>query len=426
MHALAFSRFAASAAAFFALSISCSKKPAPQREVSPNASSTAREPAPAAKSPPVHPGARDVTLLGTLVQRDGDEVEVCPAGQVARCPGFRVVGEVPAQAISTSDDRSVWRLEGRLAGEELFVTKAIPEPNALQTTDYFSPCLKKPEEKTEPSGSKEGLARERELANPPVERVERIAAFRKSHPDIFAGDWWDARNQTFVISVTRDKERAEQELREALPKARLCVTSAARHTLAELEQARKTTNVLLTRAGVQIIDMSLDLVGNRYLYFVEAISRQTWESIEREMGDAVKVVPFIAVDGAGELPALPNKGTVMLETQATRSNVQMGALGVFSVQYDPRLTCIYLKSESGERVLPVWPLGYWATHDPLQVYDFDNRLVASRGKKIEFGGGEVPIETYHAENLCGAESVWIGAPTQDVGPTGGRSSPRAP
>jgi hypothetical protein len=50
--------------------------------------------------------------------------------------------------------------------------------------------------------------------------------------------------------------------------------------------------------------MSLDVVGNRLLYHVESVHRATLDALEQQVGDAVRVVAFITVEGEAALTAL--------------------------------------------------------------------------------------------------------------------------
>jgi hypothetical protein len=157
-------------------------------------------------------------------------------------------------------------------------------------------------------------------------------------------------------------------------------------------------------------DMMAEVTKNRYRYNVESIHAGTLEQIQDQVGDAVRIVPFLAVEGDQPLVAVPTPGTVEIITEKTRSNARMQALGRFTIEYDGKLDCIYLQSVEGKRLLPVWPMGYWATRRPLQVHDFDGRIVVRGGEIVEFVGGEVGIQHVHVENYCGADKAWIGAP----------------
>jgi hypothetical protein len=92
----------------------------------------------------------------------------------------------------------------------------------------------------------------------------------------------------------------------------------------------------------------------------------------------------------------------------------MMALGQFTVHYDPALRCAYLGGLE-ERVLPIWPFGYWATASPFKVHDFDGNVVAQEGEKLDFGGGLVDIVHVQADNTCGAKQAWVGRPQRASG-----------
>jgi hypothetical protein len=91
--------------------------------------------------------------------------------------------------------------------------------------------------------------------------------------------------------------------------------------------------------------MSLDVVGNRLLYHVESVHRATLDALEQQVGDAVRVVAFITVEGEAELPPMTQPGDVELVTEATRNNLRMNALGTFEVKCDPGLRCVYLQND---------------------------------------------------------------------------------
>jgi hypothetical protein len=249
-----------------------------------------------------------------------------------------------------------------------------------------------------------------ELANPAQDLVERANAMASENSKRFAGKWWDAPRQTMVVWLKGNVEEVREELRRSAPEARLCIEGGAKFSQFELEDARRKANRILTAKDVHIQDMMLEVTMNRYRYNAESISIATLEKLENELGAAVRIVAFIAVQGDEPLVEVPSPGNVEIITQRTRGGAQMQALGHFSIEYDQKLACIYLKNSTGERVLPVWPMGFWATREPLQVHDFDGRVVATGGAAIEFSGGEVGMQHFHADNYCGADKVWIGAP----------------
>jgi hypothetical protein len=77
------------------------------------------------------------------------------------------------------------------------------------------------------------------------------------------------------------------------------------------------------------------------------------------------------------------------------------------VGYDSEQNCIYL-APAGEqaRTVPVWPFGYSATNDPVEIFDYDGEFVAGQGHTLELGGGAVDVSLIDG-NRCGAVSAWI-------------------
>lgn len=149
------------------------------------------------------------------------------------------------------------------------------------------------------------------------------------------------------------------------------------------------------------------------VYAAEAIDAETMRRIAQTAGEAVRIVPFIQLQQhpLKQLPLPPTRGDVQLVTAKNRSGMQMHALGRFSLHYDASLACIYVQDTQGQRLLPVFPFGYWATSDPLRVFDYDGNLAAQPGGLVEFGGGNVDVEHIRATNTCGATSAFIGQPS---------------
>ena len=78
-----------------------------------------------------------------------------------------------------------------------------------------------------------------------------------------------------------------------------------------------------------------------------------------------------------------------------------------TVRYDAAQRCVYLSTPE-QRVLPVWPFGYWATSSPFAIYDYDGKAIARDGDTLQLGGGMVDVEHAGADNACGAKQAWIG------------------
>ena len=90
----------------------------------------------------------------------------------------------------------------------------------------------------------------------------------------------------------------------------------------------------------------------------------------------------------------------------------MQALGSFRVRLDAAARCVYLQSEKGERLLPIWPHGYAAYDEPLRITDFDGVIVSMTSELQPFAGGQVPLAgaAPRADDACGATKAWIGEP----------------
>jgi hypothetical protein len=130
------------------------------------------------------------------------------------------------------------------------------------------------------------------------------------------------------------------------------------------------------------------------------------------VGERVSLFAYLELinDTLAELPPpVPAiAGNVELLTNRLRYGGGMDALGQFRLGYDSDLNCIYFDgSEFGEgRTVPVWPFGYSAINDPVEVYDYDGELIATQGSMLELGGGFVGIEFVEGDT-CGAVSGWI-------------------
>lgn len=89
------------------------------------------------------------------------------------------------------------------------------------------------------------------------------------------------------------------------------------------------------------------------------------------------------------------------------------------VRGDQTTGCVWIELLDGSEVSVLWPRGYFATFDPLVVYDPDRKPIAREGDALEFTGGSFPFRPgWTPTNLppeCrrGAD-VWI---TGQVGPS---------
>jgi hypothetical protein len=169
---------------------------------------------------------------------------------------------------------------------------------------------------------------------------------------------------------------------------------------------------VLTERGISLSGSWLDVVENQVVYQADAIDAPTLAQLAREAGDSIQVVAFIELSqhALEQMPVPAPRGDVSLVTSKTRSGAGMAALGRFTIHYDAELRCVYLDAQ-GERLLPVWPFGYWATASPLRVFDYDDNVVAEAGATIEMGGGQVDAQHIRTTtNTCGAKTAWVGQP----------------
>jgi hypothetical protein len=349
----------------------------------------AAEPSPAA---PAKLASVRVAVTGVVVRR-GDAVEICPDQNVGPCPGIRIEGKVEDAWLSQPGKIAVWRLTGRYDGTTL-VLDAPAQPTALaDPPDYRNNC-------SEFQQPQRGV-------NPDVALSSTVEALVAQHADRVAANWWDRERQTMVIWVTGDPSDLRRSVAERAPGARICIQGQARYAQPELERARAKADTILRARGITMSSSWGESVVNAVSYRVEAIDARTLAEIAREAGDGIRVVAFIELleHELEQLPEPPRRGDVALETQKTRGG-GMAALGRFGVHYDRALRCVYFATPD-ERVLPVWPFGFWATSSPLRIYDYDDNLFAQEGDTVELGGGQVDIEHARVANPCGAKQAWF-------------------
>jgi len=366
-----------------------------------NQPSPAREHQPSSETTPVT--STRVTVTGVL-ERRGDQVEICPGRSVGPCPGIRVEGKVEDAWLSERGKVSVWRLTGAYDGTTLVLDAPAQATTLANQPDYRNSC---PE-----------LQKHTRGGNPDLRLFEIVQAFVREHTERVAGEWWDRERQTMVIWVTGDPADLRRRLAERAPGVRVCVQGQARFSQAELERARAQADRVLAERGIALSSSAGDVVLNRVVYEVEVVDARTLAQLARDAGDAIAVVAFIELleQPLERIPVAPARGDVALVTEKTRGGGGMSALGRFTVHYDPERRCVYFESEPGERLLPVWPYGFWATANPLRIFDYDDNLVGRAGEAIELGGGQVEIEHLRTENACGAKLAWIGRPQAPAQP----------
>ncbi|WP_437681808.1 hypothetical protein [Sorangium sp. So ce131] len=338
-----------------------------------------------------------VVVTGVVVAR-GAKLEICPDTAVGTCAGLEVEGQVDPAFVSSAKKDIVVRVPGVFDGARLKVDGKITTADVQRSFNFNNRC---PEFQQAASGG-----------TPKEQLPAEVERFVEAHADRFAGRWWDQERTTMALWFTGDATALKREVQRLAPGARVCVLGNAKFSERTLEAARTRADVILAANGVLMSSSSLDTLGNRVVYTVEAIDPGTLDQLRREVGDAVRVVSFIELrDGSlATLPSAPPSGDIPLVTSRMRSEARMQALGRFSVHLDAERRCVYLQDAVGRRVLPVWPFGYSATREPFAILDFDGNVVARPGAALNFGGGQVEVKQVQTSETCGAEWAWIGAP----------------
>jgi hypothetical protein len=396
----------------------------PRRPAVPAPTSRAPAPTSAAQSPsslaptqaasPV--ASTRVAVTGVLLRR-GETIEVCPGVGVGPCAGIRVEGAIESAALSEPGKVSVWRLTGAYDGTTLVLDAPAQATTLASPPDYRNAC---------PELQVVFEVEDREGGNPESSVIEQMEVLEREHAARIAGKWWDRERQTMVLWVTGDPSALRKQIAQRARDARICIHGHARFSQAQLERLRAKADGILAARGVVWSSSSGDVVRNQIVYEADAIDAATLTQLAREVGGAVRVAAFIELLAPdlelARLPVPAQRGDVALLTGKSRGGARMSALGIFQVHYDPALRCVYLGSPE-ERVLPVWPFGYWATSSPLQIFDYDDNVVARPGEAVRFGGGHVDLQHVQTANTCGATSAFIGAPEPEPAPAQ-RRSPR--
>ncbi|AUX42338.1 uncharacterized protein SOCE26_037680 [Sorangium cellulosum] len=338
-----------------------------------------------------------VVVTGVVVARGGGKLEICPDTAVGACAGIEVQGQVDPAFLSTAKKDVVVRVPGVFDGARLKVDGKITTADVQRSFNFNNRCP----EFQQPAGG-----------NPKEQLPAEVERLVQAQADRFAGRWWDQERKTMALWFTGDATALKREVQRIAPGARVCVLGNAKFSERALEAVRPRADAILAANDVLVSSSSLDTLGNRVVYTVEAIDPRTLDQLRREVGDAVRVVSFIELrDGSlATLPSAPRTGDIPLVTSRMRNEARMQALGRFSVHLDAERRCVYLQDAAGRRVLPVWPFGYSATREPFAILDFDGKVAARPGAVINFGGGQVELKQVQATETCGAQWAWIGAP----------------
>lgn len=96
----------------------------------------------------------------------------------------------------------------------------------------------------------------------------------------------------------------------------------------------------------------------------------------------------VATDAA---PITPDPGSLQIATTPPDAP-GMDALGIGKLagKSQDGIGCFWLISPSGLKTALVWPFGFTAGSDPLEVLGGDGQLIAEPGDQVELGGGSFP------------------------------------
>jgi hypothetical protein len=351
--------------------------------------------APSVSESTTAPVGVEVMVTATPV-RSGDQVELCPPGMAERCPGiFWEGGEEPppaGQVITVRGEYDGSRLLGSGPAE------AVDRYPPLEPGDFSTRC---PD--LEGGGSPDTIA-------------TAVTDYTVTVPESFAGMWWDERAQVMTIwMVGTDFDDHRSAIIEAAGRRGVCVIGGARFSEVDLLEASQILSSYRDSRGrpLSTPGFGIDVVDNRIELVVQEIDQATRQDLVSQLGERVAIYPYLEVLDQ-ELAALPAPrpvvaGNVDLLTSSLRYGGGMDALGRFVVGYDSERNCIYFEGNeaSGQgRTVPVWPFGYSATNDPVEIFDYDGGFVAGQGQALELGGGFADVSLIEGET-CGAVSGWI-------------------
>jgi hypothetical protein len=345
--------------------------------------------------------AVEVVVIATPVMTEAG-VELCPPGSNGKCPGIMLEGDLAAEFFEPDGQYpAVIEVQGSYDGARLVPTAAAerisPYP-PFGPSEYDSLC---------PGMSGTGN---------PDSYVESLNSYTQSVPDAYAGMWWDQTTSVMTVWFVGDDVEGHRSAIEAAigMTEEVCVAGGARFSEAELLEAMDALSGITDSRGEPLgtSGYGINTLANHIDLTLQELDSELRSEITEAVGERVTLFPYIElVDGTLDglpppVPAIP--GNVDLLTNPLRFGGGMAALGQFQVGYDSDLNCIYFDgSEFGEgRTVPVWPFGYSAINDPVEIYDFDGGLIATQGQMLELGGGFAAVGLIEG-NTCGARSAWV-------------------
>jgi hypothetical protein len=240
-------------------------------------------------------------------------------------------------------------------------------------------------------------------------------AIRTSTPDL-AAMWFTSDQRTLVVVVNDEVDQVRDRLR-ADGHQGVCVADLGfEHSLSDLEAAQQEVADRWDEwaaLGWATTSSTIDQRSNQVVASFDEIDQRLRDELaEAPWGALVQVDAIVEVlDGTVDDLALPTSGREVPITTQPRGAAGMGALGRFTLRYDVDGDCLWLETEEGDRVKPIWPAGTTALRDPFVVLDGRGQPIVAIGQEIETGGGFGQILPGSDDPTdCGATEVWVIAP----------------
>lgn len=352
-------------------------------------------------TPSTDPNAVEVLITATPVMTEAG-IELCPVGMNGKCPGIILEGDLAPEFFQpVAQHPPVIRIQGSYDGARL-----IPTTPAVRISPHPPFGL----------GSFASLCPGMTGTGGPNPYVENLTSYTQSVPDTFAAMWWDQNTSVMTVWFVGDDVEGHRSAIEAAlgPTDGVCVAGGARFSEADLLEAMDLLAAITDRRGdLATGGYGIYPLANRIAFNIQEIDAALRQVIANTVGERVVSSPYLEVinDTLADLPAPVSAvpGNVDLLTNRLRYGGAMDAQDQFRVGYDSALNCIYFDgSEAGPqgRTVPVWPFGYSAINDPVEIYDYDGGLIATQGTVLELGGGFVDVGFVDG-NTCGAVSAWI-------------------
>jgi hypothetical protein len=347
-------------------------------------------------------GTVRVAITGVVARNPGqprEGLEICPAAYLRPCSGVQLVGELAPRFVSTAERVKVVRLWGFYDGARLELDgRAELVPRPASEADYRNPC---PQYQDELPGD--------ENASTPLSGLAEYLV--REHPQRHAATHWDRARQTLTLQFTGDVSALAAKVK-ATRSDRLCLIGGARRSLDDLRRLRNAVMAVVDGRNGWLVGVDMDMLANSLDVRIENVDQALLAEVRNVAGSEARITSFIELlDGSiDELPQPPARGDIPLVTGPRRwdQGPWAGSLGIFVIRLDAAARCVYLETDDGERVLPIWPQGYAAYSEPFRVVDFDDRPVSKRPEPQPFGGAHMAVEhlAFPPANACGAKIAW--------------------